>query len=212
MQTSLLDEAVALFSCLREYHIERGMKSRKRKRASTKDRSLKRIRLSKEADAANFVVEKKGMTVEPATTSLQKMEPILEDPKIIPEPEMLQHINFGINEVAKFLERHISTIQESLLDKKSIEDGRPTPLVLFACRWDINPPNLLAHFPHLVASANTLASTYQAYFPGSHPIPEVKLVNLPKGAENPLSEALGMRRVSVVVLNVRSLSYMWINL
>ena len=144
---------------------------------------------------------------EVAVLTQEEGEHTREDLQSSPAPEILQHIKFGINEVAKLLERYISRIRQSLLEKRVLEDETPTPLVLFACRWDINPPTLLSHIPHLVASANTLASTYHAYFTGSPPLSEVKLVNLPKGSEGPLSESLGMRRVSVVALNVRNFSY-----
>lgn len=133
----------------------------------------------------------------------EDVEPMQDDSTTAPVPLVLKHIKFGINEVTKLLESQISMLRQCLLDKRPMEDDDiPSPLVIFACRWDLNPPTLLAHIPHLVASVNTLASTYHVNFTEAPPIPEVKLVNLPKGSENPLAEAMGMRRVSMVALNV----------
>jgi ribonuclease P/MRP protein subunit POP3 len=131
------------------------------------------------------------------------VEPTHDGSAVAAVPPILKLIKFGINEVAKLLESQISRLRQCLLDKRPMEDDdTPSPLVVLACRWDINPPTLLAHIPHLVASVNTLATTYRANFTDAPPVPEVKLVNLPKGSENPLAEALGMRRVSVIALNV----------
>lgn len=65
--------------------------------------------------------------------------------------------------------------------------------VVLVCRSDIDPPLLVSHIPHLVAACNGAPSTIDR---------RVKLVTLPKGAEDTLSEAFGLRRVAVIALNV----------
>ena len=199
VQKSILDATVELVSCLREYHTQRALQSRKRKRSRQKE-------IPTDEKDSHPVQDIKGDSDIPIDASAQEndsVEPTKDNSAVAAVPPILKFIKFGINEVAKLLENQISRLRQCLLDKRPIEDDdAPNPLAVFACRWDINPPTLLAHIPHLVASVNTLASTYRANFTEAPPIPEVKLVNLPKGSENPLAEALGMRRVSVIALNV----------
>ncbi|KIM23025.1 hypothetical protein M408DRAFT_268368 [Serendipita vermifera MAFF 305830] len=201
VQVSLLEATVAFFSCLKEYHIQRGLQSRSRKRAESKARLETREASSSELPLPDAVMREASTLTQPGENKKGPDHDNKQAEAITIEPEVLQHAKFGANEVVKMLERYISTIRQSLLDKKAVDEGTITPLAVLACRWDVNPPSLFSHIPHLVASANTLASMYHLSFPDSHPFPEVKLVNLPKHAENSLSEALGMRRVSIVALN-----------
>lgn len=124
---------------------------------------------------------------------------------IIPDPpQILSHVNFGLNEACRMLERHISSIRESLLHSRPLDQEIVVPRIIMACRFDVNPPDLFSHIPHLVASANTLATLYSGKFPSKpSPLLEIKLINLPKGAEDSLSEAVGIRRLSMVTLDVR---------
>jgi ribonuclease P/MRP protein subunit POP3 len=117
------------------------------------------------------------------------------------QPGILEHVKFGLNETAKSLEQHISKLRQSLLKETPLTEETVTPRMILACRWDVNPPDLFSHIPLLVASANTLATIYDAKF-STTTLSEIKLVNLPKGSENSLSEAVGIRRLSVVTLNV----------
>lgn len=204
IQKPLLDTLIDLLGRLQEYHNLRGLQSQKRRR------SRKRGEIAEEKGKGlhpiQGIAEGVDMPVDHPEVSSQvgeAMELIQDDSTANSVPEILKHVKFGVNEVARLLESQISRIRQHLLDKRPMEDnGIPSLLVIFACRWDTNPPIILAHIPHLVAAANTLASTYHANFEEAHSIPEVKLVNLPKGSENPLAEAVGVRRISVIALSV----------
>jgi ribonuclease P/MRP protein subunit POP3 len=136
------------------------------------------------------------MVAQEASKSMETDQTLAEE-----RPEIAKHVVFGINEVTKALERHISRIRQSLLDKASSTEEVEIPIAVFACRWDLNPSSILSHIPHLVASANTLLTILSTKFP-ERTFPDTKLINLPKGSEASVSEAIGMRRVSIILLTV----------
>ena len=82
---------------------------------------------------------------------------------------------------------------------------------VLVCRPDIDPPILIAHVPYLVAACNSKGNhpssssskdendSGATHDPGAR----IKLVSLPKGAELKLAKATGLRRVSVLALDVR---------
>ena len=112
----------------------------------------------------------------------------------IKPPSILRHIVYGINAVTKRLE-----LQSHNLRRPTI--GVPTPTVeiqstrpfkhIFVCRQDVDPAILVDHLPHLVASCNSAQAS-------NH----VKLVPLPKGSELVLAQTLGIRRVTVLGIDV----------
>ncbi|KAK0198858.1 hypothetical protein F5146DRAFT_110611 [Armillaria mellea] len=108
----------------------------------------------------------------------------------LPSP-ILKHLVVGINAVTKRLEcqiqaaRHTVVISSSDSTKESSEP--PLPLkYIFVCRTDVDPPILIDHIPHLVASFNSCK-----------PTEPIKLIPLPKGAEFSLAESLNIRRIAV---------------
>ena len=149
----------------------------------------------------------------PATNAMEQDKRVLPDP-----PSILQHLTFGINEVTKRLERQVLKYRKptatviSTNDTTSVPSDPPTtspsstkllnppPLrMILVCRSDVDPPLLLAHIPHLVAtcnSTNSKGNLDQANFE------DVKLVSLPKGAEQVLAQAAGLRRIAVMALDV----------
>jgi ribonuclease P/MRP protein subunit POP3 len=133
------------------------------------------------------------------------------DASSISSPPILKHLVIGLNEVTKYLERHITRLRESMVGEKALSEDTSLPCALFACRWDLNPPTLISHIPHLVASFNTLANLYNAKFQTATAIPDLKLINLPKGAESSLSDCIGIRRVSMVLINVRNIVYSFLS-
>ena len=108
----------------------------------------------------------------------------------------------GINQVTKKLEAQIKSYRATIANASN-ENARPYDsssalVVIFVCRADVDPPLLIAHLPHLVAAYNSCLF--------SRPSPRlglIKLVPLPKGAEFSLAEALGIRRVAALALDVR---------
>ncbi|PVF93555.1 hypothetical protein CPB86DRAFT_808932 [Serendipita vermifera] len=219
-QRHLLEALVDVVSCLKNYHIQRGFHSKKNKRArqrqaarDRKEQSLEDKKGSLEGGKRKRVADEE---VEPSSkrqridtkdhdTTKQQASIQLDQISVEARPEIADHVVFGINEVAKALERHISKIRGALLNKESFSEETEIPIAIFACLWDLNPPTILSHIPHLVASANTLLtilatkSTEQ-----SATFPDMKLINLPKGSESSVSEAIGMRRVSIILLTSKA--------
>ncbi|KAG6337078.1 hypothetical protein ID866_2031 [Astraeus odoratus] len=106
----------------------------------------------------------------------------------------------GINQVSRVLECQIRSSRRLAVVQTSGQDGdyqescpSLSPLaVIFACTADIDPPVLLSHIPHLVASCNSsFLTTKQGQA-------KIKLVPLPKGSESVVARALGLRRVAVI--------------
>lgn len=117
------------------------------------------------------------------------------------KPEILNHVLFGINEITKRLES-----QSAALRSSSPLPSPPIRLVL-VCRPDMDSKHMVAHFPTLVAACNSARppipeSTDQA--PAERP-PDLLLVALPRGAEETLSTAAGLRRCAAVAFDVCSL-------
>lgn len=129
-------------------------------------------------------------------------EPSNSDPKEDTPPAfaLLSHLTIGINAVTKQLESQ-SQAQKLMLSSaptisKSINTRSPVSVV-FVCRADVDPPLLIAHLPHLVAVCNRNISLNS---------PGIILMPLPKGSEQTLAEALGIRRVAVLGIDVCSLT------
>ncbi|KAI6031475.1 hypothetical protein BKA83DRAFT_671361 [Pisolithus microcarpus] len=99
----------------------------------------------------------------------------------------------GINQITRALEhqirsaRWLTTVHDPGQPANSREPCAELSVV-FACSSDVNPPILLEHIPHLVASCNSLSTAKL----------RVKLVPLPKGSEPILARAVGLRTAAVI--------------
>ncbi|KAK0481712.1 hypothetical protein IW261DRAFT_1550748 [Armillaria novae-zelandiae] len=104
---------------------------------------------------------------------------------------ILKNLVVGINAVTKRLEcqiqaaRHKVIISSSSSTEESYEQPQPLKYI-FVCRTDVDPPILIDHIPHLVASFNSCK-----------PFEPIKLIPLPKGAEATLATSLNIRRIAV---------------
>lgn len=112
-------------------------------------------------------------------------------------PPIYQFLTIGINSVTKKLEtictQHRTVLHAS--DHTSMESISKIPAqLILVCRGDIDPPILISHIPSLVASCNSSH--------GRSPSNVSWLVPLSRGAETTLSQALGLKRVSVVAIDV----------
>lgn len=116
----------------------------------------------------------------------------------------------GINSVSRHLESmidHESTKRHRETSKSdgSSEDARPTPLnIVFVCRQDLDPPTLCAHFPMLTCAVNAVCHGQSQS--QSSALSGVLLVPLPSGAERLISDALQLRRCSVLALSTDALA------
>lgn len=128
-----------------------------------------------------------------------------QQPVTITEPPIVPHLILGINQVTKRLEHQARAYRQTLTATKSITEGdasRPPssgPVsVVFVCRADVDPPLLISHLPTLIASCNSSRNALTD--PESYP--PIKLVPIPKGSESLLADAIGLRRIAVLALDV----------
>lgn len=107
---------------------------------------------------------------------------------------LMHHMTFGINAVTKRLETQVQSARRPTATiPETAAPLSPPPFLkyVFVCRADVDPTLLVDHLPHLVAGFNS-----------ARPVQPVKLVPLPKGAELALSQALAVRRVTVLAADV----------
>ncbi|KAF7784100.1 hypothetical protein Agabi119p4_265 [Agaricus bisporus var. burnettii] len=113
-------------------------------------------------------------------------------------PPIFKSLIFGINAVTKYLETQIANcrlktvFQSSTKDMEQASEEHDTIRYLFVCRADIDPPILIDHLPHLVATYNVLRGS---------DVPPTILIPLPKGAETTLAQAVGVRRLAVLAID-----------
>lgn len=113
-------------------------------------------------------------------------------------PQILQSLTYGINTVTQRLERLIEISRPKICLKSTgtITNSNEPPIpirYIFVCRADVDPPILIDHLPHLVATYNVLRS---------QDLPPITLATLPKGAETTLAQAVGVRRLAVLAIGV----------
>ncbi len=172
----------------RTNHISKskGKRSKKRKRAEAKTKT-------------NTALDGHAEDV----SSLSEPLPSIESPA----PELLYHLTIGINSTTRHLER---LSQQSLPEAYPAHLRPSNPLApqstlaprlaaIFVPR-DAQPSLLHAHLPLLTVTASLASPT----------LPHIRLVGLPKVAENRMAAALGLPRVGFVGLmedapNARSL-------
>jgi ribonuclease P/MRP protein subunit POP3 len=179
--TSLLDGAAA-------YHETQSKASRKRKRGWQNEGSKKK---SKNSETDEDVPMEDGETgrSKPTTNAPD------DSAAIQPKPVALNHTTCGINAVTKRLEAQVRQARRNVIVTTDPEGVKQVPITLvFVCRADVDPPLLIDHFPPLVAACNSVQSNLRQ---------QVKLVPVPKGSEDVLGAKLGIKRVSVIALDVR---------
>lgn len=196
-------------SGISQYHKGRDTSNRKRKRSrraeSSKDGQKKRKIDVDMSDATNSTTDS-GIHVDetPINGGLEALPSSELDP-----PALLGHLTIGINEVTKRLESQIrNTRRRIVLNPEqdalsSPSELRPAIKLVFVCRADIDPPILIDHFPHLIAAFNSSSQT--------PPFDPIKIVPLPRGAESSLAEALGLRRVAIMAMDVRAFFFISFN-
>jgi ribonuclease P/MRP protein subunit POP3 len=193
LQNTALSRLVLALEGVSPYHTTRDTANRKRKRKlRAQAGAIKRVKASTDDIQSPSIGQSHAVDIEhdPDTT----------------QPEVLPHLTIGINQVTKRLETQAQAYRElvSLGDQNDAED-HPNPSlirIVFVCRADIDPPLLIAHIPTLVASCNS--SRRAITNPAAYP--PIKLVPLPARAEFALAEATGLRRLSIIALDVRHFS------
>ncbi|KZT30896.1 hypothetical protein NEOLEDRAFT_1052975 [Neolentinus lepideus HHB14362 ss-1] len=210
IQNSILAHVIAMLDDVASYHLSRDQANRKRKR--TKMTTIK--------DAAERISKrrKKDITAEVATQPAERVDEtpfgspsrnqeatsaaeILVSPD---PPDMLAFLTIGINAVTKRLETQAKAARQ-VIARSGTGIAAPTPgssrpvRIILACSGDIDPPILIGHLPEIVAACNSAARghTHATELPPKY----IKLVPLPRGAEFSLSEAIGLRRASVLAID-----------
>jgi hypothetical protein len=225
---------------LRDYHLTRDEASRRAKNAKrqrrprpkeqVEPRSSKKRKRESEDDGHGTIKRRRieELKIPPSSIQKQTESPKLEGQVPVPLKEQVSHdvlqiptppalldsLEIGLNEVTRALERSITTLRSCQNKEQLPSSFKPISLVL-VCLADINPPNLVAHIPHLVSIYNSMLMTQgivatKRRRTGSRlkPVPPrlegIKLVTLPKNAESSLAGSIGLRRVSVVAFYVCS--------
>jgi ribonuclease P/MRP protein subunit POP3 len=183
LQNAVLAYILQILEGVSEYHDNCFALSRKRKRAA---KTL--------CDASPKDKKQK----------LQEQEIATDQDDAIKSPSILRHIVYGINAVTKRLELQSHSLRRPITVTSTptveIQSSRPFKYV-FVCRQDVDPAMLVDHLPHLVASCNSAQASNL-----------VKLVPLPKGSELVLAQTLGIRRVTVLGIDVSLVKLLNINL
>ncbi|EPQ60348.1 hypothetical protein GLOTRDRAFT_67890 [Gloeophyllum trabeum ATCC 11539] len=210
---SLLSRVIALLDGVASYHLLRDQVNRARKKARRLNDGTSEGRPPKKAkkDGMHLLVadSNQGTDVTPGDSqdmSAKGQQEEVENQEVASPgpPAVLRFLTIGVNEVTKRLEAQAIASRQAVT---SSNDGiavtaatLPSPLrMILACSADIDPPILIGHLPGLVATCNSAARGPTLSTQGT-PAP-IKLVPLPKGAEYALSEALGLRRASVVAID-----------
>ncbi|TFK56733.1 hypothetical protein OE88DRAFT_1650167 [Heliocybe sulcata] len=211
IQNSILAQVTAMLDGVASYHLGRDQTNRKRKRAKVANAedagerpSKRRKDEGKVQPAPQTAVDASAQS--PHSPTEEKDAAAGEEPDLIsPDPpDILAFLTIGINAVTKRLEaqaraaRQVVTASDA--GNAATTPGAPRPVrVILACSADIDPPILIGHLPELVASCN---SAHRGHAHTTEDTAEyIKLVPLPKGAEFTLSEAVGLRRASVVAID-----------
>lgn len=107
-----------------------------------------------------------------------------------PTPAILKHVVVGINEVAKRLEWQIRSAKTVSVPAEPLPVPRSLRIV-FVCRDEVDPPELIDHIAYLCAAANTARN-----------VDMVTVIPLPRNSESMLASALNIKRLAVVGLDV----------
>ncbi len=165
---------------MRDYHLTREETSRRAKNAKRQRRSWPKEQVEpndskkrkREPEGDGRGTTKRRRTEEPSVIHEQTESSKLEDQgsvtlkvqachnvlQISSPPALLDSLEIGLNEVTRALERSITTLRSCQNKKQLPSDFKPISLVL-VCLADINPPNLVAHIPHLVSIYNSMLMT-----------------------------------------------------
>ncbi|KAH9837012.1 uncharacterized protein C8Q71DRAFT_756488 [Rhodofomes roseus] len=196
IQNAILARFIDMVQGVSEYHVEREIRSRKRKssRAATTTRATKRPRWAHKPRVVDGIVAGSAPLEQSQTADSVTADG--EHDVVKPRPDVLNHLTFGINEVTKLLEKTSRSYSRTTVSASSTQEppSDDRPRIILVCRGDVSPPALLQHIPHVVAACNTRGMGKGT--DGIH------LVTLSKGAEASLAEAVGLRRISVVAVHV----------
>ena len=209
VQNSIIAMTVQMLQGVAEYTLSKKKLSRDRKKSA---RRVAKGPLGK-GNGTESAIDRQidivvtNVGVEPLLPAGQAEESIVQPPQEV--PEVMGGLTLGINEVTKRLEAQCRTLRtesiqapphqqtegdSAMVDMDTNHSAPRSPIrVVLVCRADVDPPLLINHIPHLVASCNSHARA---------PSDFVRLVTCPGGSELVLAQALGLRRACVVAFDV----------
>lgn len=203
LQNAILADILQLLQGISEYQCRRfsenGKRKRKEKAVSQPPGKRPKVQTEQLADGMD-----RDIVSNPLGTSTSDA-PLYNEPDqaSLDPPILFRHLVFGINEVTKRLELQTRAVRQPVIaswPEKPVGELPPALKVIFVCRSDVNPTILVDHLPHIVAAYNA-----------SRPSSFVKLVPLPPGAELSLAQALGIRRVTVLGIDVSNVVFVPLN-
>ncbi|KAF8973513.1 hypothetical protein BDZ97DRAFT_1647723 [Flammula alnicola] len=209
LQNSIMAYMLELLEGASDYHYKRCASSRKRKRAvnsaDTSQRNKARkldkngsrspndMDLSEPSPTVSNQAAGPSLTPNvPSNQNRGSSDAVAEDVGDEP-PLLMRHLLYGINAVTKRLEIQAHNARRPAIITVPEPPTAPPKLLkyIFVCRADVDPALLINHLPHLVAAYNS-----------THPSEHVKLVPLPQGSELALAQVLGIRRVTVLAIDI----------
>ncbi|OBZ79504.1 hypothetical protein A0H81_00807 [Grifola frondosa] len=206
VQNAILARVLDMLQGVSEYYINREKDSRKRKLSHKGHNTgtFKKYKADSTDDAGmggrpfGGAATSEGHPAGPEPTATAAESYILS----ATPPTVLEHLTVGINEVTKELEKVTRSLRQEVTAQNNVASAKSpsesTSRMVIICRADVDPPVLIDHIPHLVALCN---SPRQGHDTSSMSTCNTWLVPLPKGAENSLAEAMGLRRVSVMLID-----------
>lgn len=192
VQNAVLAGIISALDGVADMHHEVRQENRKRKKEMNEEaRKKARLQDGKEAQLEP-AMQIGGTSSVDASLTTNPHATMSDVPRGPPSP--LNHLTFGINEVAKLLEGHVHHQRRDSLRPASSSDAPNTSSskLVAVCLADVNPPTLVGHLPSLVAACNSVKGC------GS----TIWLVPLPKGAEEALAAAAGLKRAAAIAIDV----------
>ena len=188
MQNELLTHLISILEGVADYQIVFRRLSRKRKRGNPPDE----VQAEEKEDVISppqgaFSCFTNHCYLTRNLTNLQDSDTRVKS--------IVDHLVVGLNAVTKRLEEQVRKRPHSVTITKDgptadTRAAKPDLCLVLACRADIDPPLLIDHLPHLIASCNAIQKE------------SVRLASLPEGAEGTLAKSLGIRRVTVIGFDV----------
>ena len=200
VQNAILAHMLDILSGVAEHNLAREQLSKKRRRrcGSQRVHSAKKAKVDPNAassDPLDLAGNPENQFADEDTADARSI------------PSVLSAVTVGINEVTKRLESLVKTYrrrvethpqQGELSNPNHLASVSPSLLVI-ACRADVNPPMLMSHIPNLVGACNSIGRVNGN---DSGRSGRTWLVPMPRGTESTLSSAMGLRRVSILLVEV----------
>jgi ribonuclease P/MRP protein subunit POP3 len=191
VQNAILAHLVDILDGVADFRRKSCTSSKKRKRSSEIAYGSLHRNVKRRAASGKSAVLGQDAPVEQCPSTLPDHVEKPESPKI------LESLTYGVNAVTKQLERQIENSRSKIILKSASVTGTTEEVLdpiryLFVCRADVDPPMLIGHLPHLVATYNALRR---------QDLSPVTLATLPKGAEATLAQVMGVRRLAVLAID-----------